>query len=376
MRISFFAVKINLQSGGGSHRTLDLKMRYLAEHGHDVSLTTVYSKGNRLVASVPYAISELDASGKRFIEVQKFVVAEMKKQEDGVDIFHLDGPSFIWAAGMYRKGGGKKPVVCFVNNYEISMGMYHKEYANISDAVFGKLYQYKRWCWDKFIGTSYSKHIDRIYFDSPVIEKIYHQFGVQPKDSKVLPEFIDVQALGQESEVSETFSILYTGRLMYDKGIDLLVNAVANIKDVKVDIIGSGPQTEEIKNLISKNNLSHITLHEWMSPDELNKYYSRASVFVHPSRWPEPFGRTIVEAMAHGLPIITATKTGSAWVAGEAGIIFNNNNLQSLKSAINKLKDSPELQRDLSEKAKKRAAFFDYRSHATTLEKELVALAG
>ena len=106
---------------------------------------------------------------------------------------------------------------------------------------------------------------------------------------------------------SKTF--LAVGRMSpLHKGFDILIKAFALFakqnKEWKLNIVGDGPEKENLQKLINDNELSdRITIYPFTK--DIQKYYSAASVFVLSSRW-EGFPLVIMEALAHGLPIIAS----------------------------------------------------------------------
>jgi glycosyltransferase involved in cell wall biosynthesis len=92
------------------------------------------------------------------------------------------------------------------------------------------------------------------------------------------------------------------------KGFDILINAFAlfakDNKDWTLDIVGDGPEHDMLQDLIIRHQLQNrITIHPFTQ--DVQSYYSAASVFVLSSRW-EGFPLVIMEALAHGLPIIAS----------------------------------------------------------------------
>jgi glycosyltransferase involved in cell wall biosynthesis len=92
------------------------------------------------------------------------------------------------------------------------------------------------------------------------------------------------------------------------KGFDILIKAFALFarqnKEWRLNIVGDGPEKENLQKLINDNKLSdRVTIYSFTK--DIQKFYSSASVFVLSSRW-EGFPLVIMEALAHGLPIIAS----------------------------------------------------------------------
>ena len=120
------------------------------------------------------------------------------------------------------------------------------------------------------------------------------------------------------------------------KGFDLLIQAFAlfakNHNDWSLDIVGDGPEKNNLQQLITDNHVEErITLHPFTN--HIQDYYSSASIYVLSSRW-EGFGLVIVEAMAHGLPIISSDLASSKDILGDFGLFFKNGDIQELAQLL------------------------------------------
>lgn len=130
---------------------------------------------------------------------------------------------------------------------------------------------------------------------------------------------------------------LAVGRFSHQhKGFDLLIEAFylfsQNDKEWKLDIIGEGPEEELLKSLIQKHQLNdRIFIHPFTNT--IQDYYSNAQVYVLSSRW-EGFGLVLVEAMAHGLPIISSDLPTSREILGEFGLYFKNCDIKELSQRL------------------------------------------
>ena len=133
------------------------------------------------------------------------------------------------------------------------------------------------------------------------------------------------------------------------KGFDLLINAF-NIfakkhQEWTLDIVGEGVEEPLYREMISKYGLEgRITIHPFTN--HVQSFYSEAQVYVLSSRW-EGFGLVLVEAMAHGLPIISSDLPTSKEIMGDFGFYFKNGNVEQLAQ---RLEDATHL--DWQEKSK------------------------
>lgn len=122
------------------------------------------------------------------------------------------------------------------------------------------------------------------------------------------------------------------------KGFDILINAFASFakedKDWTLDIVGDGPEHDMLQKLITGHHLEdRITIHPFTQ--DIQSYYSAASVFVLSSRW-EGFPLVIMEALAHGLPIIASDIPVCKEFLGEKDFcrFFESENTLSLCNAM------------------------------------------
>lgn len=120
------------------------------------------------------------------------------------------------------------------------------------------------------------------------------------------------------------------------KGFDLLIQAFSLFaqkdQEWKLDIVGDGPEKEKLAQIITKNGLEkRIQLHPFTR--EIQTYYSSASVYVLSSRW-EGFGLVMVEAMAHGLPVISSDLPSSKDILGNFGLFFRNGDVLDLSKKL------------------------------------------
>lgn len=120
------------------------------------------------------------------------------------------------------------------------------------------------------------------------------------------------------------------------KGFDLLIPAFALFAKKnqawQLDIVGDGAEKELLTKMIINNKLENrITLHPFTN--EIQKFYSSASIYVLSSRW-EGMPLVLVEAMSHGLPIIASDIPTCQEVLGDFGLFFKNGDIQELAQRL------------------------------------------
>lgn len=197
-----------------------------------------------------------------------------------------------------------------------------------------------------------------------VMKNYLKSVGVR-KTIKVVPFGIDLARFNKKSvEKDGDFTFLYVGRFNEEKNIDLLLKYFKDFsygKDVKLKLIGSGPEEEKIKEFITENNLKNkIEILRWKRREELPFYYSAADCFITLSD-SETFGIVILEAMACGLPIIGANATSIPELIQDKinGFLVDIEDESSVLDKMTLLYKDQNLQRTFSENSIKIARTFD-----------------
>ncbi len=132
---------------------------------------------------------------------------------------------------------------------------------------------------------------------------------------------IQVDNTPKKVSAQETLQLLFVGRIARVRCLELLLQAVEKLNfSFHLTIVGGEEKTssvtrsgylKELKELTQRLQISDkVTFAGRKSPAELKAYYELADLFVYPSKY-ENFGQPILEAGAHGLPII-ATAVGVA----------------------------------------------------------------
>ena len=126
---------------------------------------------------------------------------------------------------------------------------------------------------------------------------------------------------------------LAVGRFSYQhKGFDLLIEAfrlfAQTNHDWTLDIVGEGPEEAMLRSMIAKYGLqSRITIHPFTP--HIQQYYSEAQVYVLSSRW-EGMPLVLMEAMSHGLPVVSSSLPMCLEIMGSAALYFKNGDIDDL----------------------------------------------
>jgi rhamnosyl/mannosyltransferase len=167
--------------------------------------------------------------------------------------------------------------------------------------------------------------------------------------------------------------LLFVGRLVYYKGIDVLLRALSLVSEAKLRIIGDGGDRPRLEALSNQLGIASRTDFVGSIADhELVQAYMDADAFVLPSvSRAEAFGLAMAEAMSNGMPAIsTSLGTGTDWVNvnGVTGLVVQPGDVKALAGAIEVLTD-PDLRFRLGAGAFERAhKMFSFEDHVDRLE--------
>lgn len=141
-------------------------------------------------------------------------------------------------------------------------------------------------------------------------------------------------------------SILFVGRVTPEKGVDLLLDALAHVgAPWRLVIVGDGMALPQIRQRIEHAGWSdRVTLRGWLDGPSLTEAYQQAAVVVVPSRWPEPFGIVGIEAMSHARPVVACEVGGiPEWLRdGEGGRLVPAADAPAMAAQISALLDNPD----------------------------------
>ncbi|MFW6087384.1 MAG: glycosyltransferase family 4 protein [Myxococcota bacterium] len=130
--------------------------------------------------------------------------------------------------------------------------------------------------------------------------------------SRAIHNGLTPRALAQAAEgPGEEGLIAFAGRLVEEKGLDLLIRALPSVPAARLHVAGDGPLRGDLQRLANDVGVTdRVRLLGRLPPEEVQALYARAAVVCIPSRWHEPFGYAVSEAMALGRPIV-ATPMGA-----------------------------------------------------------------
>jgi len=329
---------------------------------------------------VYYLSKSLARNGlKVYVVTCDFPGAPQHEVIDGVEIFRIDSyknPSPDFATWVYLMNVNmQKEAAALVNSLDEKVDVFHAHDWLVANAGIGLKHTFRK----PLLATIHSTEIGRrngIHFD---YERMIHEteawltyeawrviccsdymvshvrwaFGL-PKDKLVMvPNGVDAEAyakIGNDDlsrfrskfALPEEKIVLFVGRLVHEKGVHVLVNAVPKVLEkvnVKFIIVGNGYMKEQLSNIVKNMGFAHKVMFTGFIDDEtLRKLQRCADVSVVPSLF-EPFGIVALEAMAAKSPVVVSDTGGLSEIVEHdvTGVKVYPDNPDSLAWGITKV---------------------------------------
>ena len=233
-------------------------------------------------------------------------------------------------------------------------------------------------------------YLGKIGFFGKLVEKLMvnltnNIISVSPKTKKdlkmikksessiVVSNGIDFEHISRICPSDEKSDVIFAGRLIKEKNVDMLIKSIQLVKekipDINCLIIGNGPEKQKLKKLV--NNLDvqdNISFKGFVDNyDDLIAYLKSSKVFVLPSSR-EGFGIVVTEANACGLPVVVVNYKMNAAVDliknGENGFISQQSDLEISKNIIKCIKEKNKMEETCVQSSKE----YDWNSIVNKIE--------
>lgn len=185
---------------------------------------------------------------------------------------------------------------------------------------------------------------------SELSRKMYINLGWPPERVTAIPNGVDTRRLeirdmgrefAQLKAQSLQLRIGTIARLSWEKGVDLLLEAVRDLPNISLTVVGTGRDERKIHNTIKRFNLEQrVTIQRATS--NVAAFYRSLDLFILPSRDHDPCPLAPIEAMACGIPVIMTDACGTAGYLRNSidALIVESNSVGALKEAIKKMMDT------------------------------------
>lgn len=338
------------QQPGGETVAVKSQIALLKQHGHQV---LTYLRDNREI--LRYGLAEKIAfwintlfSLRTFREITALVRQEQPDVAHVHNVFPLISPAVYWAL---KKSG--VPIVQTVHNYRFLCpnALFYTRGQICERCKYGNTLHAIRWrCYRQsyLLSALYAlviglhRHLgtfDLIDHFLPVSEfvayKLVESGCATERKITVLGNFLpDPLPVPGSFERRKPY-VIYLGRLSSEKGITVLLDAMASLPGVTLKIVGDGPQAEALKARVRQKGLN-VEFLGYTTGERKWELLRDAMVSIVPSLWYEAFPFSALEAMAVGTPIVASNLGSLPYVVenGRIGLLFHPGDSQDLRKKI------------------------------------------
>lgn len=174
----------------------------------------------------------------------------------------------------------------------------------------------------------------------------------------------------ETKEYNKKLNVLFVGRLVYEKGLDVLVDVIKKSDSDKFDftIVGDGNYKEKISYIVEKENVNYLG---WINDkDKIASIFKKHDILLNPSikhkDWEELFGIVNIEAMASGAAVIASNHIGPREIITDKvdGFLVNEKKPEDINKILNRLYENRKYLKQISQNAIKSANDFSIKNIA------------
>jgi len=290
------------------------------------------------------------------LNMQKEAAAIASKLEQKVDVFHAHD-WLVATAGIGLKHVFRKPLLVTMHSTEIGRrdGIHTSTERMIAETEAWLTYE----AWKVICCSQYMVSHVKWAFGLPDDKLVMVPNGVDQQVYENVRKQDDLKGFRTAFALPEEKLVLFVGRLVYEKGAHVLINAIPKILEkvnAKFVIVGSGYMKDQLSNIVRSMGLEHKVLFTgFMDEASLLKLQCCADVSVVPSLF-EPFGIVALEAMAAKSPVVVSDTGGLGEIVEHdvTGVKVYSNNVESLAWGITKVLLDEKYRNTLRENAYRR----------------------
>ena len=189
------------------------------------------------------------------------------------------------------------------------------------------------------------------------------------RESLVIPNPYRDRLFRVLPETARARKLIFVGRLVSDKGVDLLLHALGIMRreglEPELTVVGAGPEAENLSALSRDLTLDHhVSFVGQKTAEELVRFLNDHHIMVIPSRWAEPFGVVALEGIACGCVVVGSEAGGLKEAIGPCGITFADGSERALADALKRILLDQSLEDSLRRAAPEHLAKFKAREIA------------
>jgi glycosyltransferase involved in cell wall biosynthesis len=325
-------------SSGGGEQSAHLLATSLGASDRIRDITVLSFDGQERTTVDGIDVHRLTTAPSTVTEYQNVVAARaMGNRLADFDVVHGYNMELHPAIG-YRCSRSDVVSVATLNSYHF----FKSSVTNTTASGLQRLYELVGYPTTGRILRHYMKQIDAFVALSHAIEEIYRTNGFPTQRFEHIPNMIDPDfSIPDRGEESNRYELLYVGTLTENKGVEYLVRAVQLLpEDCQLRIVGSGPEGAALRSLATDCGVEdQITFEGQVPYEQVGSFYADADLFVHPGIWPEPFNRTVLEAMQAGLPVVSTDIGGPPEAIDDDHLLCKPGDHESLAAAVRRARE-------------------------------------
>jgi glycosyltransferase involved in cell wall biosynthesis len=225
----------------------------------------------------------------------------------------------------------------------------------------------KSWYSDRYYYSFVENVKGFVAVSSIISEKLTKELNVYKNKIIVEPNCVDLNHYRPLDKVKtrtalgipqNNFIVIFVGRSTEDKGFSTLLNAVKDLSEVKLILLGDDFNGVNDNNILIKGRVSR---------DDMPKYMSAADVFILPTKH-EGSSNAIIEAMACGLPIISSNIPEVKLQCEESfSLLFEPNDVNGFTQAIEYLRLNEDVRSNMSRNSLVKSKKYDLKQRASRI---------
>jgi glycosyltransferase involved in cell wall biosynthesis len=215
------------------------------------------------------------------------------------------------------------------------------------------------------------RRADAVIVLTPRLASLVSAAGVPDERVHVIPSGVpdglfDAAPTREPDGLPPRPRVLFLGRLHVQKGVDVLVRAIATLPGVQLLLAGDGPERSALRRLAARLGVGdRVRFLGFVPRAQVPALLYAADVLALPSRY-EELGTAVIEGMRAGVPVVAADTGGisSTVTDGVTGLLVPPGRPEALAAAVHRVLDDDALARRLVEAARERSRDYSWEALA------------
>jgi glycosyltransferase involved in cell wall biosynthesis len=255
--------------------------------------------------------------------------------------------------------------------YDLSPVIFPQFHTSENRNLFARKLEHVRQHADTLIAISENTKRDIVHYLGFPEDRIHVAYGGVDESFAPFPNPRQLQVVLDKYGIREPGYILHVGTLEPRKNLVRLIEAYASVRlrcgdsTPPLVLVGhNGWDSDGIFAAVQRCNIAeHTQIIGFVADTDLPTLYNGACIFAYPSLY-EGFGIPVLEAMACGVPVLTSNVSSLPEIVGDAGVLVEAGDTQSIANGLQLLLEETEFRQDLGERGLQRAKQFSWRATA------------